>query len=146
MAVNIIGPNGGTERRETLSTTASIESEETDGEFVPSVVQQIKFDNKGQMSRITTECGESENRREADEKPKITVEGILTKDEIGPMRALKNVESFQFVSDIFSGQVIVERLSIVQSNNLLYIEKTNGDDGSGDKELAYEFQMQLKQP
>jgi len=138
--LGIIADSGEQTTTEVISRKASINSEPT-GEFDPSVVQRIKFDNKGQMSRITTECGESENRREADEKPKITVEGIITEDEIGPMRDLKNTENFTFVSDIFSGEVIVERLSITQSEDLLYVEM-----GGGEKELAFDFQMQLKQP
>lgn len=138
--LGIIADSGERTTTDVISRKASIQSEPT-GEFDPSVVERIKYDNKGQMSRITTECGESENRREADEKPKVTVEGIIVEDEIGPMRALKDTENFTFVSDIFSGNVIVERLSIVQTSDLLYLQK----DG-GEKELAYEFQMQLKQP
>lgn len=138
--LGIITDSGEQTTTDVISREASINSEPT-GEFSPSVVQRIKFDNKGQMSRITTECGESENRREADEKPKITVEGILVEDEIGPMRDLKSTENFTFVSDIFSGPVIVERLAITQSEDLLYLQKSGGE-----KELAFDFQMQLKQP
>lgn len=138
--IGIINDAGEQIEREVISRKANIESEQV-GSLSPSVVTRIKFDNKGQMSSITTECGETENRRQADKKPNIAVEGIIVEDEIDDLRALKNQTEITFVSDIFKGNVIVERLSIVQSQDLLYYKPNNGD-----KQLAFEFQMQLKQP
>lgn len=138
--IGIINDAGQQIEREVFSRKANIRSENV-GEIDPSVTQRIKFDNKGQMSSITSECGETENRRQGDNKASLTVEGIIRRSEINDMRALKNQETIKFYSDIFEGDVIVERLSIAQKSDLVYY-KPNG----GEKELAFSFQLQLKQP
>lgn len=138
--IGVISENGEVIEREIFSREANILSENV-GEINPSVTQRIKFDNKGQMSSITTECGETENRRQGDNKPKITVEGVIVESEIDDMRSLKNEETITFISDIYKGDVIVERLSIAQKQDLLYFKPTGGE-----QELAFSFQLQLKQP
>jgi len=139
-SVKIIDENGNEDIREISSRTASIRSDNL-GQFSPSVVQNIKYDNKGQMSSITSECGETENRREGDATAKLTIEGIITESEINPMKSLKFQDQITFVTDMEKGNFIVERLSIKQSPDLLYYYP----DG-GEKELAFEFQLQIKQP
>lgn len=138
-SIGIINENGVQVEKDIVSREASIESDER-GEINPSIIQRVKFDHKGQMSSITTECGETENRRQSDNNPNITVEGIIQSDEIRDLRSLKNEEKILFISDIFSGNVIIERLSIVQSTDILYLKI------GGEEELAFNFQMQLKQP
>lgn len=138
--IGIINDAGQQIEREVFSRKANLRAENV-GEIDPSVTQRIKFDNKGQMSSITSECGETENRRQGDNKAKLTVEGIIRESEIDDMRDLKNQETIRFVSDIFRGEVIVERLSIAQKSDLLYYKP----DG-GEQELAFSFQLQLKQP
>jgi hypothetical protein len=139
-SVGVISEDGEVIEREVFSREANIASDNV-GEINPSVTQRIKFDNKGQMSSITTECGETENRRQGNNKPKITVEGIIVESEIDDMRSLKNEEEITFISDIFKGDVIVERLSIMQKEDLIYF-KPDGEE----QELAFNFQLQLKQP
>lgn len=139
-SIGVIDENGVEQEQSIISREATVQSDNV-GEIDPSVTQRIKYDNKGQMSSLTSECGETENRRQGDNKPKLTVEGIIVEGEIGDLRSLKNQEEITFISDIYEGSVIVERLSIVQSQDLLYY-RPNG----GDKQLAFEFQMQLKQP
>lgn len=139
-SIGIINDQGEQIERDVFSRDATIQADEV-GEISPSVTRRVKFDNKGQMSSITSECGETENRREADKRPKLTVEGVIIEDEIDDMKALKNLDQITFVSDIHKGDVIIERLSIIQSENLIYYQPTGGD-----KELAFEFQMQLKVP
>jgi len=138
-SIGIINEDGVQVEQQVVSREASIESDAR-GEINPSIVQRVKFDHKGQMSSITSECGETENRRQADNNANITVEGLIQNDEINDLRSLKNEEEILFVSDIFSGNVIVERLSIVQSTDVLYLKV------GGEEELAFNFQMQLKQP
>lgn len=138
--IGIVNDEGQQVEREVVSRNANLQSDAV-GSLSPSVVTRVKFDNKGQMSSITTECGETENRRSGNNKPNLAVEGIITEDEIDDLRSLKNQEEITFVSDIYKGNVIVERLSIVQTQDLLYYKPNNGE-----KQLAFEFQMQLKQP
>jgi len=144
--IGVINDDGQEVEQRIFSKTANFEAQNSNGqtvvEFNPSITQRIKFDNKGQMSSITSECGETENRRQGDNKAKLTVEGIISgDDEVRAMRSLKNRETIQFSSDIFGGTVIVERLSIAQKSDLVYY-KPNG----GEKELAFSFQIQLKEP
>lgn len=139
--IGIINERGEEMERRVISRGAQIDAEQLGGEIEPSLVQNVKFDHKGQMSSITTECGETENRREGDNKVNITVEGIITVDEVDDMRSLRNEEKINFVSDIYSGEVIVKRLSITQSADLLYYKPSGGE-----QELALNFQLQLKQP
>jgi len=108
--------------------------------FVPAVTRRVEYDNKGVMSSITTDCGETENRREADEKPNITLEGIITESQIPAAKSLKSLNKIILISDIERGEMVIERVTISQDTDLLsYI--TNGNE-----ELAFSFQMQLKQP
>jgi hypothetical protein len=138
--VTVVNDNGEVVSQEVVSRNASLQN--VDGEsFAPSVVQRIKFDNKGQMSSITSECGETENRRQGNDKAKLTVEGIITEGEIEAMRSLKNQEEISLNTDVFQGNVIVERLSITQESGLLYISLTGEE-----KSLAFNFQLQLKEP
>lgn len=143
VTVSVVNNNGDVVEQELISRPASLkaENDEQSQALDPSIVQRIKFDNKGQMSSITSECGETENRRQGNDKAKLTVEGIITADEIQQMRSLKNKERISFNSDVFQGIVIVERLSITQENDLISISLT------GEKEkLAFKFQLQLKEP
>lgn len=138
--IGIITEEGVQAERETVSRSATLRADDDDG-FQPSVIQEVSTDNKGEMSRIMTECGEAENRREGDNTEKVTVSGIITEDEIGSLKDLKNSEQFYIASDVYSGRVVVERLSITQSSDLLYYQESGGE-----KQLAFEFQLQLKQP
>lgn len=137
--VGIITDEGQPTQTEIFSKEATIQADNF-GQFSPSVVQNIKYDNKGQMSSITTECGETENRRQGNQKAKITVDGIIGESEIEQMRALKNREEIRFASDIIQTRVIVERVSIAQKADLNWIEL------GGEQELAFSFQVQLKEP
>lgn len=137
--IGIIDDSGQEAEAEVFSKNATIQSG-TVGTLNPSVVQSIKFDNKGMMSSITTECGETENRREGNNKAKVTVEGIITEDEVNEMRSLREQEQITFVSDIVQNEMIIERLSITQKSDLNWIEI------NGQQELAFSFQIQLKEP
>lgn len=140
-SIGIINEQGQEVERRVTSREGSFDTTAT-GEISPTIVQRIKFDNKGIMSSITTECGETENRRQSDQKPTITVEGIILEDEIDGLRAIQNDEEITFISDIYRGEVNVQRLSIVQKEDLLYFKP----DGSNEKHLAFNFQIQLKKP
>lgn len=108
----------------------------------PAATQRVEYDNKGQMSSITTDCGETENRREAENKPSITLEGIITESQVPAMKALKNKERLVLISDVDQGEVFVDRLTISQDTNIISV----APNGGGEEELAFSFQMQLKKP
>jgi len=138
--VEIVDSDGVRQNAEIESRGGTVQADSV-GTFSPSVIEQIKFDNKGQMSSLTSVCGETENRREGDNKATVTVEGIIRESEIEAMRALKFEDQITFVSDIYRGDVIVQRLSITQSPDVLRFAPT-----SGEEELAFTFQLQLKEP
>jgi hypothetical protein len=140
--INII-PEGATEaiEREIISQKASFDPSDRQ-EFEPAVVQRIEYDNEGQMSQITSLCGESENRRSGENLPKMTIEGILTDDQLTEAKALQQGEEIDMVSDIYTGPVEVRRLTIEQSEQLL----TFRPSGSDQEKTAFTFQLQVKQP
>lgn len=140
MNVEIIDSDGVRREAEITSRGGTVRATNV-GTFSPSIIQQIKYDNKGQMSSLTTVCGETENRREGDNKATLTVEGIIRESEIDDMRALKYEDEITFISDIYRGNVTVQRLSITQGTDVLRVAPN-----SDDEELAFSFQLQLKEP
>ena len=70
----------------------------------------------------------------------MTIEGILVEDQLEPAKQLKEGEEITLVSDVHQGQVFVKRLTIEQTPDLIhYIQ-------DGQEQLAFGFQLQLKQP
>lgn len=128
-------------RRVTFVEGTDTTVNESEGEFRPAMVKRVEYDNKGQMSSITTVCGETENRRESDKKPRIVVEGIITESQLPQLRGIKNIDQLTLVSDVFQGQVAVKRVTVEQNTDIIEAEF----DG-GDTELAFQFQVQLRQP
>jgi hypothetical protein len=140
--IKLVNDAGEIVEEELISREARvIPSDDGISEFSPSVVQDIEYDHKGSTSSITTVCGETENRRNADELPDLTIEGVITEPEIPDIKNLKNGEQITFISDIHSGDVYVKRVTINQSTDILSFV-----DDSGNEELAFAFQLQLGQP
>lgn len=138
-SIRVINEQGELQVQETVSREATISPSNQD-DFTPAVVQRVEYDHKGQSSSVTTVCGETENRRTSDKKPDITIEGILTESQLPSAKQLKQGDEITLVSDVHSGNVYVKRLTIEQRSDLVhYIE-------DGDEELAFHFQLQLKQP
>jgi hypothetical protein len=140
-SVIIVDELGEPTRRDIISREFRVVTE--DGEdFDPAVTERVEYDHRGQTSSVTTVCGETENRRESDQQPDITAEGVVTQDQLEPLKGLKRGEQITVISDIHSGQVLVKRVTIEQSSDIVsYIP-----DGSDEEELAFSFQLQLGQP
>jgi hypothetical protein len=140
-SVIIVDELGEPTRRDIISREFLVEVE--DGKnFEPAVTQRVEYDHRGQTSSVTTVCGETENRRESDEQPDITAEGVVTQDQLQDLKDLKRGQQITVISDIHSGQVLVKRVTIEQSSDIVsYIP-----DGSDEEELAFSFQLQLGQP
>jgi len=113
----------------------------TGDEFRPTLVERVEFDHEGGMSSITTVCGETENRRESDKKPRIVVEGIAVEDDLSELRRLKTMDSPILVSDVFQGEVEVRRVTVEQNTDLIEYIPENGEP-----QLAFSFQLQFRQP
>lgn len=138
-SIRIINEEGDLVEKEVVSRTASITPDNRES-FEPAVVQRVEYDHTGQSSSISTTCGETENRRETDDKPDMTIEGILIEDQLEQAKSLKEGEEITLVSDVHQGQVFVKRLTIEQNQDLIhYIE-------NGVEYLAFGFSLQLKQP
>lgn len=143
-SIRVINEAGELEIRETVSREAAVYRYDSDNDlqdqFEPAVVQRVEYDHTGQTSQITSVCGETENRRESDDKPDMTVEGVITESQLASAKALREGEKIRLVSDVHQGDVFVKRLTITQESSLVhYIE-------NGQEELAFSFQLQLKQP
>lgn len=142
-SIRIVDEVGEVVEREVLSRDAAVIPEDDNLErFVPSVVQRVEYDHKGQTSSLTSVCGETENRREGDNNPDITIEGIVTTDEIPQAKQLKEGQEITLVSDVHQGQVFVKSLTIEQTQDLIHYIP----DESDEEQLAFTFQLQLGQP
>lgn len=131
--------NGEVVRREAVSRKAVVSP--SDGQdFDPAVVQRLEYDHSGQTSSISSECGETENRRETDEEPAMTIEGVMTEDQLSQAKQLEEGQEITIVSDIHQGSVFVKRITIEQNTDIIhaYID--------GEEKLAFPFQLQLQQP
>lgn len=138
-SIRVINEAGELEVQEVVSRNATVSPSDR-ADFDPAVVQRVEYDHTGQSSSITSVCGETENRRESDEKPDMTIEGVLTEDQLETAKSLQEGEEITLVSDIHQGNVFVKRLTIEQTPDLIhYIE-------NGTEQLAFHFQLQLKQP
>lgn len=112
-----------------------------EGLFYPAVVNSVEYDHEGQMSSITSTCGETENRRSGDNLPDVTIDGIITESQLQDAKTLEQGQQITVISDVHSGNVLVKRVTITQSTDVMYYH-TDG----GDEELAFSFQLQLGQP
>lgn len=138
-SIRVINEVGELEVQDVISRGAVVSPTDRE-DFEPAVAQRVEYDNTGQTSSISSVCGETENRRESDEKPDMTIEGILTQDQLETAKSLKEGEKITLISDIHQGTVFVKRLTIEQNQDLIhYIE-------NGTEQLAFTFQLQLKQP
>lgn len=117
-----------------------IDFDEQEGIFYPAVAEEVEYDHEGAVSSITSTCGETENRRESDEQPDITIQGVLTESQLPEIKALKEGEQTTVISDVHSGRVLVKRVTITQSTDVIDIRM------NGETELAFTFQLQLGQP
>jgi len=139
--------NDGVVQQQVISRDAAIIPSQNDqengvGRFEPAVVQSIEYDHEGDSSAATTVCGETENRRTSDENPEITIEGIITEEQLDTIKSLKRGDEITLISDIEQGQVFVRRVTINQSSDLIgYLP-----DGADKAQLAMNFQLQLKKP
>lgn len=132
--------SGGTTTTKVLSRDASIVTDD-ENVFSPAVVERVEYDHTGQTSSITSVCGETENRRESDEKPDLTLEGVITEDQLTEAKRLKEGEEITLISDVHQGPVYIKRLTIEQSSDLVSFI---GDDG--EEKLAFSFSLQLGDP
>lgn len=110
-------------------------------EFRPAVVERLEYDHEGAMSSLTTVCGETENRRETDEKPRIIVEGIIVEDQVPRLREIQTINEITIISDLFQGLVEIKRVTLEQNTDIIRYIPDNGNE-----QLAFGFQLQLRQP
>lgn len=138
-SIRVINDQGDLQVREVVSRNATVSPQQGDN-FSPAVVQRVEYDHKGGSASVTTVCGETENRRSSDKKPDITIEGIITEPQLDTAKQLREGDEITLVSDVHQGRVFVKRLTIEQNSDIVeYIE-------NGESELAFAFQLQLKQP
>jgi hypothetical protein len=142
--LRVIDENGNEQLVRVADSNTSLVVEETGDtqtEFVPAVVQRVEFDGDPNMSSITTVCGEQENRQESETKADIVIEGVVVQSQLPDIKNLEEGQRITLLSDVHDSEVIIKRISIEQSADLVeYVP-----DG-GQSELAFNFQLQLKEP
>lgn len=140
-SVTVRNESGEIVERRTVSREAFVVPDNQEP-FDPAVVQRVEYDHTGQTSSITSVCGETENRRESDEQPDLTVEGIITKDQIPTAKNLKEGDEVTLISDVHQGQVYIKRLTVEQNTDVIHYIP----EGSEEEQLAFTFSLQLGQP
>lgn len=141
--LTVIGEDGTRQQVSVTDSNTSIIVDEgvEEREFSPAVTQRVEFDGDPDMSTITTTCGEKENRTESETKADVVLEGVITKSQLQDFKNLNEGDRITVLSDIHDGEVIIKRMSVEQTADLVnYIP-----DG-GQRELAFNFQLQLKEP
>jgi len=143
--IRVRDQNGQYIRKEVLSRKAAIVrgrlegdtvvTEDDDDVFKPKVAQRVEYDHQGDISQTKTVCGETEKRRDADEGPEMTIEGIITSEQLPKLKSFENADA-TLISDVHSGPIYVGRLTIEQNTDIThYIE-------NGEEKLAFVFQIQ----
>ena len=126
-------------RTEAVSRNAVVSPSDRE-DFEPAVVERVEYDKSGQTSSVSSECGETENRRETDENPAMTIEGVLVEEQLPQIKSLEEGEKITIISDIHQGDVFVKRVTIEQNTDIIHAYI------GGKQYLAFPFQLQLKQP
>jgi hypothetical protein len=141
--IRVIDEAGQTQEQRVADSNTSfvVERNNDEAEITPAVVQRVEFDGDPDMSTITTVCGEKENRQSSEKKADLTVEGVITESQLSDMKTIDEGDSITLLSDIHDARVIVNRISIEQKTDLVEFVP----DG-GTPELAFAFQLQLKEP
>jgi len=106
--------------------------------YTPTLVNDVQYDNKSKSSQTTTVCGETENNYEGENKPTITVEGIVPSDESNTLRNLRNADDLTVSTEVEQGSYYVKRLSMGQSSDTPYIIM------DGERSIAISYQLQLE--
>jgi len=142
-SIRVVNENGEVEEREFRpQDSVVIKHEDSDVDFRPDIVKRLEFDHQGGMSRIKTVCGETENRRESNDGPEITVEGIVSEDQLPTLKGIHDGQEIILISEIESGSVVVERVTVEQNSDIVeYIP-----EGSNESKMAFPFQLQLQTP
>lgn len=137
--VTIVNENGEVEAVEV--TTGGVVFEIDDGEmFRPAVVERLEYDHEGIVSQMTWDsCNRVENRREGDRKPDVVIEGIITEEQLEPLKGLDQQQDLTILSDLHNGPVAVRRTTIEQSNDLVEFIPDGGEPS-----LAFAYQLQIR--
>jgi hypothetical protein len=132
MKLRYAGGSGGT-------TEKVFSADVTIGGISPAVTEKVKFDDEGEMSSITNNCGETENRRENDKLPKVTLEGYVTEYEHQDMKDLYKGQTVRLVSDVHTGPMEVKKVTITQNSDVVSLV------ADGFEALVFDYQVQLRQ-
>lgn len=122
---------------------------EVDGTVLePVYVSEAKTNLNANSETLTTDCGDTEVRRNGDTNWNFTCDGIITQDQLSTLQSIATSEDTVFVdAEILgsrSGPYVVKDCSITHSDELNTIDVPT-DDGSASKP-AYTFQITLKSP
>jgi hypothetical protein len=106
---------------------------------IPAIVDEVDYEHEGEISSITTTCGETENRREADRNPTLTITGWVSELEMESIKSLDKGEEVRVVTDVHTKDMVVKKVNITQKS---------GDVGIHIGNVAYlifKFQVILRQ-
>lgn len=148
--ITIIGEDGEPVEKETVSRRAVIAefaddpeagTDDLDPILEPAVPQRVEWDDEGGMSSVTTVCGETETRRSSDEGVTMVLEGIITIDQLDRAKTISSGDNLHLVSDLHSGPITVQRVTIEQNTDIISFNPNDGDP-----KMAFPFQMRFKEP
>lgn len=139
---------GESQPREVVVEGHSVVFESNGITLEPVYVKSAKTKLNGNAETITDDCGETEVRRNGDTNWNITVDGIITQDQLSTLQSIAAAEEPVFVdAEVLgsqSGQYVVKDCSISHTDELNTIDVPT-NDGAASKP-AYNFQLQCKAP
>jgi hypothetical protein len=137
--IQVVNENGELVYRDVISKEVIIFGD-GDFQFEPSIVQNTEYDDKMKSSSVTTQCGETENRQEGEEKPSLTFECILTEEEKETAKLLKQQAELDVIADIDQDTYFCKRVTVSQSPDLKRMRI------GGQEHIAFSCQIQLRKP
>lgn len=114
----------------------------------PVYVSEAKINLNSNDETLTTNCGDTEVRRNGSMNWNITVDGIVTESQLEDLRAIGETnDAITVDAEILgsrSGPYIVKDLSITHSDEMNTIDIPSNDGAK--THFCYEFQLQCKSP
>lgn len=123
----------------------SVTIETDDFTLEPSYVESITLEVSGDTEPQKDQCGHTEVKKNGDANWTITMEGIITDENLDELKFLGRMDVSAFLAcDVHTGDVIAQDASINWKDDLSYIHvPTRG--GIEQVGNAYRFQLQMKE-
>lgn len=148
MAVVVLDGGGGGDGRREIETAETEFFVKVDGEELhPVLVTNLEMESSGDTTSITVDCGDTERRKTANAGWIITVEGLVSTNDVRPDNLsvqklrddIKQRDVVDIRSPIFSGTIVLSNIIINSPESAVEAETSR----TWDRERVWGFRMVL---